>query len=177
MINRYIVDRIIEVPPFQFRVDSTLPLAIDVNFTNISCFVLCHEMGHFFNGDLDNAKLFSAFGNSGLAVMNTNLAHSIEHAADASGFAILKDSLAAMAGKKTSELLLSHVANLFTMLKDLGSIDSRSHPDPHKRLFYIAETYYSSDLASALRAYYAGNTSKLESYIKDHCVDARFTQW
>lgn len=115
-------------------------------------FILCHELGHFLNGDLDHEENFSATSFD-WTIFKDNANHVIEYAADLRAFELLASVVQKELGFEPRIALL-YLTFLFDTLYLLGCRDSISHPDPLKRVINIAEHFFGPDTSSLMQASY-----------------------
>lgn len=119
-------------------------------------FIICHELGHYWNGDLNNVANFSVYRNFNWVHKFTGtLGHQKEHRADLTGYGLLQK----IVNKKTPQLprhvSLQSIVLLCTLLSLIyGDEPSYSHPSPTDRVLYIAKNYYGHDFAENLRRGY-----------------------
>ena len=118
-------------------------------------FIVCHELGHFLNGDLEDEANFCAVeGKPGLKRFEENKDHAIEYAADATGFGLLKDVLKILPNGSTPQNGLLAIINLFNLFYLLTDGDSHSHPNPRSRSVNIGRTYFGEEFADKLQKSY-----------------------
>jgi hypothetical protein len=147
------------IPPIRFS-DPTIEIGLRARLLVACTFTVGHELGHFFNGDLDREELFAQISGRDLASFDPNPSHAMELAVDAVGF----DILMCATQRPDKESLLFEVGNFFTLLKDLGIESSDTHPAPHARVAHLAKTHFNDELAEGLDAYYRGDAGLLERY-------------
>jgi hypothetical protein len=118
-------------------------------------FIICHELGHFLNGDLEDDTHFSAVaGRSWLRKFQENKDHAIEYAADATGFRLLEILLKTIPGNFTSLNGLQAVISLFNLFFLLTQGESSSHPNPRSRSVKIARQFFGTDFGNTLERSY-----------------------
>lgn len=111
-------------------------------FTDLSIqFIICHELGHFLNGDCDSNLNFSEFGlMDEIQILDEDKDENIELKADVSGYEILKylshDSDINLYG-----LYLFFIAMDWLYKRPLGG----SHPNPIERYTKIVEQFYNKN--------------------------------
>jgi hypothetical protein len=119
-------------------------------------FVVCHELGHFLNGDLENEELFCAVdGKPELRRFEENRDHAIEYAADATGFALLQDVLKPTTEGFRPEYGLLGIINLFNLFYLLTEGESLSHPNPRARTVRLARHFFGDTFAKTLEDSFA----------------------
>lgn len=114
-------------------------------------FILCHELAHYFNGDLDddnNLRQFLNFADVDELVENKN--HSMEFAADEKGYELLLLILK----NAPSEKILPPLVVLFNSFYFLNSEASDKHPDPLSRVINIIKKFYGEDNAKKMAQSY-----------------------
>lgn len=101
-------------------------------------FIVAHELGHYYNGDLEEDSRFSAIGHhGGTGRFRENEEHVLEHRADVTGFRLAAAALPAfLAGATKSDLLFATIV-LFNDLYLLAGGPTSSHPDPLDRSVYL----------------------------------------
>jgi hypothetical protein len=122
-----------------------------VSFQLISSeiFILCHELGHYLNGDLSDERSYAALpSNMPGSVYEENKDHEIEHRADCTGFGIYRKAVAKIAPKLSGEMTLHFLLGLFNAFYSLSKGASRSHPHPYERVIRIAHAHFGSSLAN-----------------------------
>jgi hypothetical protein len=104
-------------------------------------FILCHELGHFFNGDLEEQNNLVKLWQTNWAVVNENKDHQIEYKADLTGFDILT-----RIGKKKFNLdrkyVLLQVMAVFDILAMIDPSESKDHPAPIDRTCNIIQHFF-----------------------------------
>ena len=118
-------------------------------------FVLCHEFGHFLNGDLEDDRNFSPFQtHPWLQIFTANIHHDVEFKADLRGY-ILLDQIIQKEFKSTdTRLVLLSLISLFDILYLLSGRALLSHPNPINRLLHITDHFYGPDMSKALERSY-----------------------
>lgn len=148
---------------------------IEVQLYFIELFILCHELGHFFNGDLeDKNATTSLYENSDEKILNNENSYLKEINADLKGFQLLvkilinKNKL----GKNIMppELILPTLITNFDIFAELAPEESESHPHPINRLLNIIDVYYGNDVTQFIiktyeePGYSIANTDKFLEY-------------
>lgn len=114
-------------------------------------FILCHELGHYLNGDLDDASAFSAlsYGADGQKY-EENRNQEIEYNADSTGFGLYL-LFAKARGHDTASLeLLKPILAMFNLVFALSGGASSSHPHPYDRVKRIVEYQYGPELGARM---------------------------
>lgn len=112
-------------------------------------FTICHELGHYLNGDLEHDSWFSVLpGLHEAEKFEENQDHEMEYAADATGYglylkAIKKQGL----DPKTYEVIIP-VIGLFNLFYALAGGASSTHPHPYDRIINIAHRHYGQGFAN-----------------------------
>ncbi|QDV73641.1 hypothetical protein [Botrimarina mediterranea] len=118
-------------------------------------FIVCHELGHFLNGDLENETRFCAVdGNPWLQRFEENQDHAIEYAADATGFGLLQEVLTTLPTAYTPQNALQSVIIVFNLFYLLTEGESHSHPNPRSRSVNIARKYFGEEFADTVQKSY-----------------------
>jgi len=119
-------------------------------------FIICHELGHYLNGDLNNVANFSAYRELDWVHKFTGKpGHQKEHRADLTGYELLQKIVKKNNPQLPRHVLLQSIVLLCTLLSLIyGDELSYSHPSPTDRVLYIAENYYGHDFAENLRKGY-----------------------
>ncbi|MBA4020283.1 MAG: hypothetical protein C0483_24240 [Pirellula sp.] len=118
-------------------------------------FIVCHELGHFLNGDLDNESDFCVVEDRPwLRKFEENKDHAIEYAADATGFQLLQTVLQAIPGNFSPLNGLQAIILLFNLFFLLTEDESPSHPNPRTRSVRIARQFFGESFADALESSY-----------------------
>jgi hypothetical protein len=116
-------------------------------------FILCHELGHFLNGDLNDEKCYSALP---LGIVGQryeeNQNHELEFKADSVGYELYLNTIAAMGMELPAQACLSPVIMMFDLFHKLAGGESSSHPLPHDRIVRIVHNYFSPELAGMAAA-------------------------
>lgn len=111
----------------------------------IELFILCHELGHFFNGDLERQNVTSRlFANREEEVLSVNEHHRFEYEADIKGFQLMAKILKEK-HKDTIPFILPSLIMAFNIFAMLGNEESATHPKPHDRLLNIIKTFYGEE--------------------------------
>ena len=134
-------------------------------------FILCHEIGHFLNGDLNaNVDFTEIESMIPLMVYQENKDHEKEYAADATGFRILMKSLEkTLRGDKLFAIQsLTILFNLFFLLRPEASA---THPNPRDRTIRVARKFFDDQFADELERSYEDPTI-LESLIQTRTATA-----
>ncbi len=118
----------------------------------IELFILCHELGHFFNGDLeDKNQTIPLSDNSDSQVLRDEYSQKKEFDADIKGFHLVLRILIKKneSGKSFihPQLILNTLIINFNILAELAPKESSTHPYPLNRLLHIIDVYYGQDAA------------------------------
>jgi len=119
-------------------------------------FTICHELGHFLNGDLDREENFSLFhrgGDKALKQFN-ELSYLMEFNADITGYTLFEPSVIEGLGIKDKRFIISTLIIFFDILYKLSGKNSPSHPNPLSRALSICEHFYGKELAEAVAQSY-----------------------
>ena len=113
-------------------------------------FVLCHELGHFFNGDLDNDEnLVQFLYFNDVAILEEGKSHQMEYNADIKGFELLLQIIS-ITNVIPLSAVLSYISYFFDILHLISEHASSSHPAPRDRLINLAKHYYGEEVALKL---------------------------
>lgn len=152
-------------------------ILVEIQLYFIELFILCHELGHFFNGDLDDKKsTTSLYDNSDEKILSNENSQLKEINADIKGFQLLikilikKNNL----GKNimSPELILPTLITNFDIFTEIAPKDCESHPHPIDRLLNIIDVYYGKDVTEFIiktyeePGYSIANTEKFLEYSK-----------
>lgn len=148
---------------------------IELQLYFIELFILCHELGHFFNGDLDDKNsIISLYENSAEKILSNENSHLKEINADLKGFELLLKIL--IKKKKLGvnimppELILPTLITNFDIFTELAPKESESHPHPIDRLLNIIDAYYGNEVTEFIiktyeePGYSIKNTEKFIEY-------------
>jgi hypothetical protein len=116
-------------------------------------FIVCHELGHYFNGDLDDQDAYAmgAPGSDGRRYIE-NQDHEIEHLADIAGFRLYLACLQKQGASPGSLEVLKPLLATFNLLYALGGGASSTHPHPYDRVVRIVEYHYGEETAVSMAA-------------------------
>lgn len=106
-------------------------------------FILCHELGHYFNGDLADAVAYSALlpGVAGQRY-EENKNHEIEYRADIKGFDLYLRLLKRRGVDASSVEWLKPILATFDLFYALAGGASSTHPHPYDRVVRIVTHHY-----------------------------------
>lgn len=122
---------------------------IDLNmYANLGCylilqelFVLCHELGHFFNGDLNDDNNFYYLSRYDWKIFDNNKDHLMELKADLRGFSLFEKAVRNIFKELQRNYLIDVICSLFLLLGLINSNPSSSHPAPLDRLMNILKYF------------------------------------
>lgn len=116
-------------------------------------FIVCHELGHYFNGDLDDQDAYAmgAPGADGRRYVE-NQNHEIEHLADIAGFRVYLACLLKYGVAPESLEVLKPLLATFNLLYALAGGASSTHPHPYDRVVRIVEHHYGEETAASMAA-------------------------
>lgn len=123
--------------------DAMISHAITLNLQEL--FVVCHELGHYLNGDLFQKENLKELINTSWNIYCENKNHEIEYKADLTGFNILCKVAKKKYGIGKDELL-PFIAFLFDILGTITK-ETDSHPDPIIRTYNIIKYNFSEQSA------------------------------
>jgi hypothetical protein len=137
------------------KLDLSLLTLHALALTTMELFIICHELGHFLNGDLDDKCNFSAFeGHRWLMKFDENKNHTVELGADLTGYALFRDVVDKELQVPDKRLVLIWLNTLFDILHLISAGESFSHPEPMERLLNIADRFFGRDAARAIEESY-----------------------
>jgi hypothetical protein len=147
-------------PLVKLRESERAIFSIHTDFCKL--FVLCHELGHLFNGDLDEPSSVTPFrGLAGVMRLEGNRDHEREHAADIWGYGRMRSSIRHRSPSIHDLLVISPVILLFTLFHQLCGGASKTHPHPLARTRRIVECYYDAAFQDEiLRMYREGGVTR-----------------
>lgn len=119
-------------------------------------FIICHELGHFLNGDLDKDENFSAYLNLDWVKKFTGTSgHEQEHNADTTGYDLLRRVVTIDYPHLPERTPLQSIVLLSCLLSLIhGDEPSPSHPSPTERVLYIARTFFGTEFTEELKKGY-----------------------
>jgi hypothetical protein len=135
------------------------------NLTLQELFVLCHELGHFFNGDLENDQNFYSLTKYDWKIFDDNKDHLMEFKADLTGFAIFEKAVLTKYKMLPRKYLILPISQLFDILAILNSNPSNSHPAPIDRIMNIISYHFGEETAQEYLATY-DSKEKLDEFFK-----------
>lgn len=136
-----------------------------LNLTLQELFVLCHELGHFFNGDLENENNFYSLTKYDWKIFDDNKDHLMEFNADLTGFAIFEKAVLTKYKGLPRKYLLVALSQLFDILALLNPHPSHSHPAPIDRIMNIISYHFGEETAGKYLATY-DSKEKLQEFFK-----------
>lgn len=119
-------------------------------------FIICHELGHFLNGDLDKDEYFSAYLNIDWVQKFTGTTgHEQEYSADTTGYDLLRRVVTRDYPHLPERAPLQSIVLLFCLLSLIcGGEPSPSHPSTKERALHIARTFFGTEFEEELRRGY-----------------------
>lgn len=116
-------------------------------------FILCHELGHYLNGDLSDPSAFCAlpWGIKG-SKYEENRDHEKEHLADVTGFTLYIECLKTRGAPVISLEVVKPLMAMFNLIYALGGGASSTHPHPYDRMARIVEHGFGADLGAKMKA-------------------------
>lgn len=131
-------------------------------------FVVCHELGHFFNGDLENEDNLIKLINTDWNVCVDNKNHEIEYKADLTGFDILSKVAKKKYGLDKKDLIL-YVAVLFDIFAMIDANAYDSHPSPIDRTYNILKHNFNVKIADDYLKTYNKELSIIDFFNSINC--------
>lgn len=156
-INVYILNLIKNYCEFNVPYGTMIKLSDDANFEHSillalsEIFILCHELGHYLNGDLSNLNNYLPLENEIGSVYIENKDHEIEYCADVTGYKLYQKCLERMGFHGSPLDALKPILATFNLLFAIGGGESKTHPHPYDRAVNIVNKCYSNNLANSLR--------------------------
>lgn len=128
-------------------------------------FVIFHELGHIFNGDLENKNNLLPFSSSSSACQFTNnSSKELEFNADVKGFGLM----CKVFKENNFQLRLLLPAMIeFTEFLNLYELNSINHPPFKNRLLKILKLYYSEEIYNRVFNYYMNPKEKIKLSLTD----------
>lgn len=120
----------------------------------VETLVVCHEVGHLLNGDLDDDQSFSLINGRGwMRKYEENKDHRREYRADETGFNLAIKAVGAKTLAEKKMLLLAAIG-LFDHMYLLVGGASSSHPDPLDRAVHLTLRVFGKKAARAVQQSY-----------------------
>lgn len=110
-------------------------------------FTICHEIGHFLNGDFEKDSHFLNLTNLPFKGFNENLKHEIEYNADLTAFPIFEKAAMNLFPIISKDMLVVPLSIFFAIMGTITKSKSESHPPPYKRMVNILAICYSEKVA------------------------------
>jgi hypothetical protein len=150
-------------------------MLVEVQLYFIELYILCHELGHFFNGDLDDKKsMVSLYDNAEEKILRDDESQLKEINADLKGFQLVLRILVEKnkIGRNIMppELILPTLITMFDIFTELAPKKSDSHPHPIDRLLNIIDVFYGNDATEfiiktyEIKGFSLANTDKFVEY-------------
>lgn len=121
-------------------------------------FAVCHELGHLFNGDLEDSfssGLFTSPSN-GISKINHSYEHKLEFLADLSGYEIYRKGCYQDGYVGEPASLMGPIVTLFDAFGFLDDSENPSHPHPIRRVLNIAYHAHGKEAAYFWLSTYEG---------------------
>jgi len=130
----------------KFRAGSKGSQAAATFLNSAESFVICHELGHLLNNDLDEESSFLELHNdSRLMKYVEGKDHAKELKADATGYRLLSNYLNKEHPKLDSNFSMMGIVIVMDALASIGIEESYSHPSPKDRVINIAKSFFPDD--------------------------------
>jgi hypothetical protein len=110
-------------------------------------FTICHEIGHFINGDFEEDSNFANLSNLPFEAFIEDGNHEIEYKADLSAYPIFEKAALNLFPGMTKESLVPILSIFFSIIGSISNSSSESHPKPYGRMANILAMYYSEQIA------------------------------
>lgn len=119
------------------------------------CFVICHELGHFLNGDLDKGVGLAAISwCEGVEFYKGDSNHEKEHNADVTGYELLQRYVRAKHPTVDDDFLMFGLITVMDMIGAISREGSPTHPDARDRVIFVARHFYGDAEAEKWRISY-----------------------
>jgi hypothetical protein len=120
------------------------------NLLDISeLFIMCHEFGHFLNGDLDKKEDYHMIYEEDKQISELSIKHEREYEADHTGFQLMLNILKNRGIDGKLSYVFPVLLNLFQGLQQLSK-EEITHPEPFKRLYVLGHSYLGEETANTL---------------------------
>ena len=130
----------------KFRAGSKGSQAAATFLDSAESFVICHELAHFLNNDLDEESSFLELRNdSKLMKYVEGKDHAKELKADVTGYRLLSSYLNKKYPKLDSNFFVLGIVIVMDALASIGIEESYSHPSPKDRVINIAKSFFPDD--------------------------------
>jgi hypothetical protein len=118
-------------------------------------FVVCHELGHYLNGDLNsNFGLASLPWCDGVEYYKGDSNHEKEHNADITGYGLLQRFVHEKHSSLDDNFLMFAIVTVMAMIGAISAEGSSTHPDAKDRVIRIARHFYGDEEAEKWEASY-----------------------
>lgn len=121
-------------------------------------FILCHELGHLFNKDLEQSQNLMNLIEDEASVINENKFHDIEYKADLYAFDLLT-RVAKNKYKLDKKHIIYFVIMLFDIMGSINPLEGEKHPSAINRMLNILENFWSEKVASQYLKTYSDELS------------------
>lgn len=143
-------------------------------------FILCHELGHFINGDADDLKKNVSLNKLDEKISDDEVSQMREFNADFTGFQLLikilikKNKL----GKNSihPSLILNFLILNFNIFTELAPENLKSHPHPIDRLLTLVLNVYGQDAAEFIEKTYEQRNYTIENKDKMFEIASRLNE-
>jgi hypothetical protein len=153
MLARYARSGEVAGPELKLKPNSDAALVVEVRLIAINMFVLAHEVGHYFNGDLLSDEHFSVgHGACDAQLFERHISYTMEFAADRFAFMIVLRLLSQVNPEMSAGLALYMSATLFfNILREISNKGSETHPQPSNRLLAVVHAFFGAEAADLFR--------------------------
>ncbi|MBS1611666.1 MAG: hypothetical protein JST49_02495, partial [Bacteroidetes bacterium] len=121
-------------------------------------FVLCHELGHLFNKDLEDKHNLTYLIPSEAEIIEENKHYQIEFNADLYAFDLLS-RIAKRNYNLEKKFILSFVVTLFDIMALINPNRGGKHPAPIERIINIVQSNWGKDVAYRYLKTYDGSVT------------------
>lgn len=133
------------LPPVIFDFNTEGDMVTTINTFLALKFVMCHEIAHFLNGDLNREESFSLFGDDekmGKA-FDQNIAFDKEYKADRLAYDLMAEHVIPKVGIEGlgEGMLVNNMERMFHLMFRMGLTNSTEHPHPISRCLALIDRY------------------------------------
>ncbi|MBI2283301.1 MAG: hypothetical protein HYU71_06310 [Bacteroidetes bacterium] len=110
-------------------------------------FTICHEIGHFINGDFDEEANFANLADHPFEAFIEDRSHEIEYKADLSAYPIFEKAAFNLFPEMEKNNFVPVLSTFFAIMGTVSNSKSESHPEAFRRMTNILAAYYSEQIA------------------------------
>jgi hypothetical protein len=154
-------------PRLKLQMNSAAMAFVNYALQAVELFILAHEVGHFFNGDLDRAQNYLHLDSFDASMFVGPASHKREFLADEFAFrSVMRVMSKTVPALPAVEVLLGSATITFNILRGIANRDSYSHPAASRRLLTIVKTFFGDKAAEIMEASFLA--PKLVDDIRTH---------